>query len=406
MPDIGIQVPPNLAHWWPELVAAGATDLGGLSRQRRPHLARAPVPVPAPGAQAAATDGVALTERLCVYPQYIDAGVGGPGRARRRSSRGTGASSRAAARAAARTRVIRPDLAAGAIDRALAGASLAEEELTALFAETRPEVIETMREAADELRARARRRHRHLRGQPQHQRVERLHRRLRVLRLRPGQALAGRLRALARGVRRAGARRGRLRRHRAVHPVRHPPRLGARGLRRLARVRASELAPRPAPARVLADGGRAHVRRLRAVAARGLRAAARRGAGLGAGHRRRGARTTACASASRRTSCPVGALGRDHRGRPRRRPALDGDRDVRPRRGAVGAGRAHARRARAAGAHGRLHRVRAAVVHPVPHAARPHARDRGDLARGEPQAHGGLPARARAQRSRPCRRAG
>ena len=31
MPDIGIQVPPNLADWWPELVQAGATDLGGLS---------------------------------------------------------------------------------------------------------------------------------------------------------------------------------------------------------------------------------------------------------------------------------------------------------------------------------------------------------------------------------------
>src|ERR671935_2362816 len=31
LPDVGIQVPPNLADWWPELVAAGATDLGGLS---------------------------------------------------------------------------------------------------------------------------------------------------------------------------------------------------------------------------------------------------------------------------------------------------------------------------------------------------------------------------------------
>src|SRR3954447_14454616 len=31
MPDVGIQIPPNLADWWPRLVAAGATDLGGLS---------------------------------------------------------------------------------------------------------------------------------------------------------------------------------------------------------------------------------------------------------------------------------------------------------------------------------------------------------------------------------------
>ena len=41
MPEVGIQIPPNLADWWPRLVAAGATDLGGLSAQRRPHLARA-----------------------------------------------------------------------------------------------------------------------------------------------------------------------------------------------------------------------------------------------------------------------------------------------------------------------------------------------------------------------------
>ena len=60
----------------------------------------------------------------------------------------------------------------------------------------------------------------------------------------------------------------------------------------------------------------------------------------------------------------------------------------------------------AAGAHRRLHGVRAALVHPVPHAARAHARDRGDLARGEPQAHRGVPARARQERSRACRRAG
>ena len=31
MPDVGVQVPPNLSDWWTELVEAGATDLGGLS---------------------------------------------------------------------------------------------------------------------------------------------------------------------------------------------------------------------------------------------------------------------------------------------------------------------------------------------------------------------------------------
>ena len=38
--------------------------------------------------------------------------------------------------------------------------------------------------------------------------------------------------------------------------------------------------------------------------------------------------------------------------------------------------------------------------------ARPHARHRGDLARGEPQAHRRFPAGARRDRSRTCRRAG
>ncbi len=31
MPDVGVQIPPNLSDWWSELVEAGATDLGGLS---------------------------------------------------------------------------------------------------------------------------------------------------------------------------------------------------------------------------------------------------------------------------------------------------------------------------------------------------------------------------------------
>src|SRR3954449_6278146 len=31
MPDVGIQIPPNLSDWWTALVDEGATDLGGLS---------------------------------------------------------------------------------------------------------------------------------------------------------------------------------------------------------------------------------------------------------------------------------------------------------------------------------------------------------------------------------------
>ena len=45
------------------------------------------------------------------------------------------------------------DVAPRAIEKGRRGEALNEEELTALFAETRPEVIEEMRVAADELRA-------------------------------------------------------------------------------------------------------------------------------------------------------------------------------------------------------------------------------------------------------------
>ena len=134
---------------------------------------------------------------------------------------------------------------------------------------------------------------------------------------------------------------------------------------------------------------------------RGLRAAARRRPGLDAGHRRRGPPRRR-ARAHQPQQAAGRALGGDHRGQPRRRAALDGDGDVRPHRGALGAGRAHARRARAAGAHGRDHRVRPALVHPLPHAARAHARGRGDLARGEPQAHRRLPPRPRAHDPQPA----
>jgi FO synthase len=49
--------------------------------------------------------------------------------------------------------VVAPDVAARAIGKGREGRELSEEELTALFAETRAEVIEEMRVAADELRA-------------------------------------------------------------------------------------------------------------------------------------------------------------------------------------------------------------------------------------------------------------
>ena len=72
MPDVGIQVPPNLSDWWAELVEAGATDLGGLSANGDHISPEQPFPSPHQVRKELAPKGYALTERLCVYPQYMD----------------------------------------------------------------------------------------------------------------------------------------------------------------------------------------------------------------------------------------------------------------------------------------------------------------------------------------------
>ena len=72
MPDVGVQVPPNLSDWWPELVEAGATDLGGLSANGDHISPEEPFPSPHQVRKELAPKGYALTERLCVYPQYMD----------------------------------------------------------------------------------------------------------------------------------------------------------------------------------------------------------------------------------------------------------------------------------------------------------------------------------------------
>ncbi len=152
MPDVGIQVPPNLSDWWPQLVAAGATDLGGLSANGDHISPEEPFPSPHQVRKELAPRGYALTERLCVYPQYMDPewmeqGVLDVIKLKYWSfipRRGSGRRSE---------EVIDPGVAREAIAKGRAGEPLSEDELTALFAETRPQVIEEMRVAADELRA-------------------------------------------------------------------------------------------------------------------------------------------------------------------------------------------------------------------------------------------------------------
>ena len=153
MPDVGIQIPPNLADWWSELVAAGATDLGGLSANGDHISPEHPFPSPHQVRKRLQADGFALTERLCVYPQYIhpewvSRGVLDTIKLKYWSfipRRGSGRTDPPAP--------IRPELVSGAIDKGRDGLPLSAEELTAMFAETRPEAIEQMRVAADELRA-------------------------------------------------------------------------------------------------------------------------------------------------------------------------------------------------------------------------------------------------------------
>ena len=49
MPDVGVQIPPNLSDWWLPLVEEGATDLGGLSANGD-HISPGILPVAPPDA--------------------------------------------------------------------------------------------------------------------------------------------------------------------------------------------------------------------------------------------------------------------------------------------------------------------------------------------------------------------
>jgi len=152
MPDVGVQIPPNLSGSWAELVEAGATDLGGLSANGDHISPEEPFPSPHQVRKELAPRGYALTERLCVYPQYMDAewmeqGVLDVIKLKYWSfipRRGSGRR---------REEQLDSNLVSVATAKGREGVELSEDELTALFAETRPAAIEEMRAAADELRA-------------------------------------------------------------------------------------------------------------------------------------------------------------------------------------------------------------------------------------------------------------
>jgi FO synthase len=152
MPGVGIQVPPNLSDWWVELVLAGATDLGGLSANGDHISPEHPFPSPSQvRKRLQAEAGLALTERLCVYPEYIDPEwVSRPVMDVIKRCYWSFIPRRGSGRRAELP--VADDAAPRAIEKGRRGVALSAEELTALFAERRPDVIEEMRRAADELR--------------------------------------------------------------------------------------------------------------------------------------------------------------------------------------------------------------------------------------------------------------
>lgn len=153
MPDVGIQIPPNLADWWPELVAAGATDLGGLSANGDHISPELPFPSPKQVRERLAEDGVALAERLCVYPQYLNEQWVAPAVLDTVTARFWSFIPRGE-----RSRSARPDGPAepAFVEQAIAkgreGEWLTPDETAALFAERRPELVGEIRAAADALR--------------------------------------------------------------------------------------------------------------------------------------------------------------------------------------------------------------------------------------------------------------
>ncbi len=155
VPGAQIQVPPNLSDHWPELVRAGATDLGGLSSNGDHISPEHPFPSPKQVRERLEPDGYSLAERLCAHesyltPEWIAEPVLDLVRTRYWSflpwAERVGVGETAAA-------AVSVDGLAATIERAAAGDPLTHRELTALLEDRRAEVVEDARQAADALRA-------------------------------------------------------------------------------------------------------------------------------------------------------------------------------------------------------------------------------------------------------------
>ena len=152
MPGIGIQVPPNLADWWPQLVAAGRHRPRRPERQRRSHLTRASLPVPDPGPPPARARTGSPCPSGSASTRSTSPRSGSPRRCWTSSPAASGRSSRAGAAAGAASSASPTTSPRGRSSAPATAIALSADELTALFAEQRPAVIEDLRAAADELR--------------------------------------------------------------------------------------------------------------------------------------------------------------------------------------------------------------------------------------------------------------
>ncbi|MEH3052727.1 MAG: 5-amino-6-(D-ribitylamino)uracil--L-tyrosine 4-hydroxyphenyl transferase CofH [Patulibacter minatonensis] len=161
LPEIAIQVPPNLSDHWPALVHAGATDLGGLSANGDHISPEHPFPSPKQVRERLAPDGYALAERLCAHEAFLTPEwIATPVMDVLRTKYWTFLpwQDRGDEPAADRGGEVGPLGPIGGralhrvLDRAAGGELLAHDELTALLADRRPEVVEEVRQAADALR--------------------------------------------------------------------------------------------------------------------------------------------------------------------------------------------------------------------------------------------------------------
>ena len=291
MPDVGIQVPPNLSDWWVDLVEAGATDLGGLSANGDHISPEHPFPSPLQVRKRLRAARLRADRAALRLPAVHEPGVDRAGRARRgrgafptfipraRFRRGErhgrprrprrpgprrhrARAARARARAPTSWRPCSPRRGRRRSRRSAPAPTACARSSPATWRRSSSTATSTSRTSA---RSAARS------AASGRQPVARR------LRGRPGE-FAERVReAVAFGATEICMQGG------------HPPRLRPRPLRPLAAAGEGGRAGDPPP-RVLADGGPLHVRALRARPRLRVRLPARPGPRLDAGHRGRGPR--------------------------------------------------------------------------------------------------------------------